>query len=75
MEKMIYAGVDMSDWDFSFKEDDDKFIYKAFIALCNYAEEFIPCGKCPLYTLCYSKKENAEKFWNKVYKELEDVEL
>ena len=74
-ERMYYAGVDMTDWDFSFKEDDHKFIYKAFIAVCNFAEEFIPCGKCPLYELCYSKNgKNGEKFWDKVHKELADVD-
>lgn len=63
----------MTDWDFSFDENDPKFIYKAFIALCNYAEEFIPCGQCPLYQLCFSEK--GTKFWEKIHQELENVML
>lgn len=75
-DKMIYAGVDMTNWDFSFDENDEKFIYKAFVALCNYAEEFIPCGDCPLYRkVCFSNGENGHKFWDKVRRELEGVEL
>ena len=67
-ERMYYAGVDMTDWNFSFNKDDKKFIYKAFIAVCNFAEEFLPCEKCPLYKLCYSK--NGKAFWDKVHREL-----
>lgn len=75
-DRMHYAGVDMTDWDFTFNEDDPKFIYKAFVALCNFAEEFIPCGKCPLYELCYSKNgKDGKKFWDKVHRELADVKL
>lgn len=71
--RIYYAGVDMTDWDFSFNEDDPKFIYKAFVALCNCVEEFIPCGECPLYKLCY--KKDGMKFWNMVYKKLDGVSL
>lgn len=75
-DKMIYAGVDMTDWDFHFDENDEKFIYKAFVALCNYAEEFIPCGDCPLYgKICFSKNDAGKKFWDKVRRELYGVEL
>lgn len=75
--KLVYSGIDMTNWNFSFDENDTKLIYKAFIALCNYAEEFIPCGKCPLFgKLCYEKSgENGEKFWDKVREELEGVDL
>lgn len=73
--KLIYAGVDMTNWNFDFNKDDDTFIYKAFIAMCNYAEVFIPCGKCPLYgVLCCTDKKQAEEFWNLVYSKLENVE-
>ena len=75
-DRVAYAGVDMTDWDFTFNEDDPKFIYKAFVAVCNFAEEFIPCGKCPMYELCYSKNgKDGKKFWDKVHKELADVKL
>lgn len=68
-ERMYYAGVDMTDWDFSYKEDDHKFIYKAFIAVCNFAEEFSGCDYCPLRNkLCFSKNGNA--FWDKVHREV-----
>lgn len=75
--ELNYAGVDMSNWNFSFDENDDKLIYKAFVALCNYAEEFILCGKCPLYgKLCGpSCGEDGTRFWEKIHKELENVEL
>ena len=74
-ERMCYAGVDMTDQNFSFNEDDQKFIYKAFIAVCNFAEEFLPCGECPLYELCYSKNgKDGAKFWDNVHKELANVE-
>lgn len=75
-DKMIYAGVDMTNWDFHFDENDEKFIYKAFVALCNYAEEFIPCGDCPLYgKICFSKNDAGKKFWDKVRRKLDGVEL
>lgn len=76
-KKKCYAGVDMTNWDFSFNEDDPKLIYKTFVALCNYAEEFIPCEKCPLYgkLCCAGSGENGKKFWDKIYKELENVDL
>jgi len=73
-ERMYYAGVDMTDWDFSFKEDDPKFIYKAFMAVCNFAEEFSGCVGCPLRDkLCFSK--HGHMFWGKVHRELTDVNL
>lgn len=73
-EKMYYAGVDMTDWDLSYKEDNPKFIYKAFIAICNFAEEFSGCAGCPLRDkLCFSK--NGNKFWDMVHEELADVEM
>ena len=75
-DRVAYAGVNMTNWDFTFNEDDPKFIYKAFVAVCNFAEEFIPCGKCPMYELCYSKNgKDGKKFWDKVHKELADVKL
>lgn len=62
-ERIYYAGVDMTDWDFSYKKDDPNFIYKAFAAVCNFAEEISSCEGCPLKTLCYSK--DGYKFWIK----------
>lgn len=59
---MYYAGVDMTNWDFSYKEDDPKFIYKAFIAVCNFAEEFSGCACCPLVSLCFSS-DDGKRFW------------
>lgn len=75
--RLYYAGVDMTDWNFTYDENDEKFIWKAFVALCNYAEEFIPCGKCPLYgKVCYKGNgDSGKKFWDKVYKELENAKL
>ena len=68
-EGMYYAGVDMTDWDFSYNEDDPKFIYKAFMAVCNFAEEFSGCAECPLRDkLCFSK--NGNMLWDKVHREL-----
>ena len=69
-ERKYYAGDDMTDWDFSYKEDDPKFIYKAFIAVCNFAEEFSGCACCPLRNkLCFSKNGNA--FWDRVHREVD----
>ena len=69
-EKMVYAGVDMSNWDLDFKDDDENFIYKAFVVVCNYAEDKNSCNNCPLSRLCFS--ENGEKFWNKINERLND---
>lgn len=76
-ERKYYAGMDMTNWDLSYNEDDPKFIYKAFIALCNYAEEFDCCNtRCPLYELCFSKNgEDGQKFWNIVYHQLDEISL
>ena len=77
-ERMYYAGVDMTDWDFSYKKDDPQFIYKAFIALCNFAEELSGCAGCPLNQLCFSSRlgsNDGVKFWDKVHKELSEVKL
>lgn len=71
-ERMYYAGVDMTDWDFSYKEDDHKFIYKAFLAVCNFAEEFSGCVGCPLKTLCIGSND-GNKFWDKVHRELANL--
>ena len=73
-ERIYYAGVDMTDWDLSYKEDDPKFIYKAFIAVCNFAEEFTGCAGCPLMKLCMNSSDGG-KFWVKVHKELEGIKL
>ena len=73
-KRMYYAGVDMTNWDLSFNEDDPKFIYKAFIAVCNFAEEFTGCAGCPLNRLCMGSSD-GNKFWDKVHSELADVEL
>jgi hypothetical protein len=78
-ERMYYAGVDMTDWDFSYKKDDPKFIYKAFIALCNFAEELSGCAGCPLNQLCFSSarlgSNDGVEFWDKVHNELSEVKL
>lgn len=73
-KRMYYTGVDMTNWDLSFNEDDPKFIYKAFIAVCNFAEEFTGCAGCPLNRLCMGSSDGS-KFWDKVHSELADVEL
>lgn len=73
-ERMYYAGVDMTDWDLSYKEDDKKFIYKAFIAVCNFAEEFTGCAGCPLNRLCMGSNYGG-KFWDMVHGELADVQM
>lgn len=66
--KLYYAGVDMTDWDFP-NIDDPSFIYKAFVAACNFAEELSGCAGCPLRDkVCFSK--NGEKFWDGVHKKL-----
>ena len=71
-ERMYYAGVDMTDWDLSYKNNDPKFIYKAFMAVCNFAEEFSGCAGCPLRDkLCFSK--NGNMFWDKVHGELKEM--
>lgn len=76
IRELKYAGVDMTFWDFTFCEDDEIFIYKTFVALCNYAEEHIPCGKCPLYgKLCCCNTTAAINFWNKVSEKLKDYKL
>jgi hypothetical protein len=63
-EKLYYAGVDMTDWDFS-NIDDPNIIRKAFVAVCNFAEELSGCAGCPLRDkVCFSK--NGEKFWDRV---------
>lgn len=72
-ERRYYAGVDMTDWDFSYNEDDPKFIYKAFIAICNYVEELTDCAECPLKNLCMDY--NGLSFWRNVFKELKEVNL
>ena len=72
-ERMYYSGVDMTSWNFLYKEDDPKFIYKAFIAVCNFVEEFSSCAGCPLREkLCFSK--NGNMFWDKVHEELADTD-
>lgn len=64
-ERMYYAGVDMTDWDFS-DIDDPEIIQRAFLAVCNFAEELSGCAGCPLRDkVCFSK--NSEKFWDKVF--------
>lgn len=64
-EKLYYAGVDMTNWDFS-NIDDPKMIYKAFVAVCNFAEELSGCAGCPLRDkVCFS--QNGEKFWERVH--------
>lgn len=64
-ERLYYAGVDMTDWDLSLKEDDPKLIYRAFLAVCNFAEELSGCDGCPLRDkLCFSN--NGDKFWDRV---------
>jgi hypothetical protein len=72
---LYYAGVDMTDWDYTYKEDDQKFIYKAFIALCNFAEDISGCSGCPLNSLCYGEKQNGNAFWNNLYATMADVNL
>ena len=63
-ERMYYAGVDMTDWDFSDIDDPD-IIKKAFVAVCNFAEELSGCAGCPLRDkICFAK--NGDKFWNNV---------
>lgn len=65
-ERMYYAGVDMTDWDFS-DVDDPNHIYKAFVAVCNFAEELSGCAGCPLRDqICFSKNGNGDKFWSRV---------
>jgi hypothetical protein len=65
-EKLYYAGVDMTDWDFS-DINDPRFIYKAFAAVCNFAEELSGCAGCPLRDkVCFSKNGNGERFWDNV---------
>ncbi|WP_097006704.1 hypothetical protein [Lacrimispora amygdalina] len=64
------AGINMTNWDFSDYKD-PIFIYKAFVAVCNYAEEHIPCGNCPLYKICFSDNNAEKEFWEKVYNKLE----
>ena len=70
---MCYAGIDMSNWDFTFNEDDNLFIYKAFIALCNYLEDRAACEACPLRDLCFST--DGKKFWNMIYSKLNERNL
>lgn len=71
-EKNYCAGIDMTNWHFD-EEPNELLIYKAFIAVCNYAEEHIPCGNCPLYQkLCFGNRETASIFRNKVYEKLEE---
>ena len=62
-ERLYYAGVDMTDWDFS-NIDDPNIIRRAFLAVCNFAEELSGCAGCPLRDkVCFS--ENGEKFWDR----------
>lgn len=64
-KEMNYAGVDMSKWDFS-NIDEPDFIKKAFLAVCNFAEELSGCAGCPLRDqVCFSK--NGERFWDNVH--------
>jgi hypothetical protein len=68
-ERMHCAGVDMTNWDFSDIED-PKHIYKAFVALCNFAEGISGCAGCPLRDqICFSKNGNGDKFWSRVLSE------
>ena len=70
-EKMYYSGVDMTNWNFDFQEQDKDFIYKAFIAVCNFAEEISGCAGCPLMPLCHSHDGlKGEVFWDYVHKNL-----
>ena len=73
-DRVYYAGVDMTNWDFTFNEDDQKLIYKAFMAVCNFAEEYSGCAGCPLRDkVCFSK--NGSMFWDKVHTELAGTEM
>ena len=63
-DNMYYAGVNMTNWDFS-NVDDPETIKKAFVAVCNFAEELSGCVGCPLRDkLCFSS--NGDKFWDKI---------
>ena len=73
-EEKYYAGVCMKNWDLSYNEDDPKFIYKAFVAVCNFAEELSGCAGCPLKNFCIGSYDGS-KFWNKVHRELSDIKL
>ncbi len=43
-----------------FLVDDVKKLYAAFISLCDYIENDMNCGKCPLYhTLCGAEDKSA----------------
>lgn len=48
----------------SFEIDDIKKVYSAFLSLCDYIEENVGCGKCPLYDdMCGAKdKTSVEDF-------------
>lgn len=73
-KRMYYAGVDMTDWDLTFDTNDTKFIYKAFIAVCNFAEEISGCAGCPLNRLCMGSND-GDKFWHKVHSELGGISM
>lgn len=57
MKRYHYAGVDINSADLSYDESEEKFIYKAFTALCNYAEDQLRCAGCPLSHICFPIKE------------------
>lgn len=73
--RMVYAGMDMTDWNFNFQDGDEKFIYKAFYAVCNLVEELSECEKCPLRKLCFGRnKGESGDFWGKVTDEMKSME-
>lgn len=72
-EIMRYAGVDMTDWDYSYKDDDGTFIYKAFLSVCNYTEEYCGCAGCPLKPLCFSK--DGSRFWKSVLSKITEMKM
>lgn len=64
IKRYHYSGVDIDSTDLSYDESDERFIYKAFAALCNYAEDQLRCAGCPLSHICFSDQGN--RFWERV---------
>lgn len=55
------------------KTDDVRQLYDAFISLCDYIEENVYCGNCPLYeTLCGNKDKTNVDLFSKALKNIRD---
>lgn len=57
-----------------FDENDVKKLYEAFIKTCDYIENEIGCGKCPLFNdMCGAVNQTRAKEFGEALKRLKSV--